>query len=267
MLHIFAGKVNGSPKENAKYFNTLSVEFEEKYAQFGERSIRYILSGDSSAKNVIVFVHGAPGSWNAFQEYMADSSLRSAAQLISIDRLGYGYSDYGQVEHNIDIHAQALNAVLSQNSFDSVVLVGHSYGGPIVANYAVEYPEKVKSILMIAPVIAPEAEREFWFNHILKLKLIRFLLPDYINVSVQEKLHHADALKEIEHTWRKLQAPIIHMHCDDDWIAPAAGNLEFSSQNIPKEYLTIETWEGAGHLIPFNSFDKVKHTILTLIKN
>ena len=49
-----------------------------------------------SQKNQIVFflifVHGAPGSWDAFKDYLTDEDLKSKARVVAYDRPGYGGS-------------------------------------------------------------------------------------------------------------------------------------------------------------------------------
>jgi len=255
--HYFADKVNGSKENNKEYFDELKIKYKEEYHNFQETQIRSITTGNFESRKLICFLHGAPGSWNAFDIYLSDSSLMSTAQLVSIDRLGYGDSDYRHADNSIQNQTDALHSVLNAHTFDSLYLVGHSYGGPIVGNYAARYPALVKAVLMIAPVINPDGEKDFWFNQILKWKPVAFLLPGYINVSVSEKLNHAQALREIENNWSVIQAPVIHLHCSDDWIAPSGVNVEYSKKNIPAELLEINVYEGDGHLIPFVNQSKV----------
>ncbi len=45
---------------------------------------------------LVVLVHGTPGSSNGFMDYLADSLLPEKAQLIALDRPGFGDSDYGK---------------------------------------------------------------------------------------------------------------------------------------------------------------------------
>jgi len=61
-------------------------------------SLHYVSTG-SDTLPVLVFVHGSPGSWNAFENYLKDSELLRRFYIISIDRPGFGYSDYGDAQH------------------------------------------------------------------------------------------------------------------------------------------------------------------------
>ena len=43
----------------------------------------------------LLFVHGTPGSWDAFKAYLKNKELLQYYRIISIDRPGFGYSDFG----------------------------------------------------------------------------------------------------------------------------------------------------------------------------
>jgi len=264
VMHIGGSTVRCSPEKTKTIFEEAGSSFESKYIPFENKSLRVITTGTKTGK-IICFLHGAPGAWNAFETYLLDSLLQSEAQLISIDRLGYGYSDYGNVEYSIIEQSASVEAVLNQFEYDSLLLVGHSYGGPIAGYLASQNPDKLIATLMLAPVIDPDGEKLFWFNGILENGIIKRFLPGFLNVSNTEKMTHARALEEIEDDWQKIGKPIVHMHCEDDWIAPYKENVDFSKNHINPKYLSLETWDGAGHLIPFNSFDIVKGKILSLL--
>src|ERR1700758_4782917 len=63
-----------------------------------DRHLHYVTVGDDSLAT-IVFVHGSPGGWNDFKYYLKDNTLRKKFRLVSIDRPGFGYSDYGHALH------------------------------------------------------------------------------------------------------------------------------------------------------------------------
>jgi pimeloyl-ACP methyl ester carboxylesterase len=63
------------------------------------RTMHYVRTG--LGKHLVVFVHGSPGSWDAFAEFMIDPDLIRSATLISVDRLGFGKSEPGQAEKSL----------------------------------------------------------------------------------------------------------------------------------------------------------------------
>lgn len=257
LIHFLGYYVNGNERYTKSFFSEEGVDYQHVMTNYKDRPVKSIFTGNKNSNQLICFIHGAPGSWNAFKTFQVNNELRQKSQIISVDRFGYGGSDYGHAEKDIEFQSLALIDHLKQFDFDSLILVGHSYGGPIAANMAAINPEKVKSVFMIAPVINPDTEKEFWFNNILKLPLIRFFLPAYVNVSVYEKLTHAESLQRIKAVWSQIKVPVIHWHCSDDWIAPAEGNIDFSKEYINEDILELEVWDGNGHLIPFNNVPKV----------
>jgi pimeloyl-ACP methyl ester carboxylesterase len=43
----------------------------------------------------LFFVHGSPGSWDAYKQFLEDSDLLKKFRIVSIDRPGFGYSQFG----------------------------------------------------------------------------------------------------------------------------------------------------------------------------
>jgi len=73
--------------------------------KIGEKTIRYIgAKAYDSNLPTVVFLHGSPGSSQDFYDFLLDSTLHSKANLIVVDRLGYGYSDFGNAETSISKH-------------------------------------------------------------------------------------------------------------------------------------------------------------------
>ena len=55
----------------------------------GGRPVHVVAAGDPALPPVL-FIHGSPGSWEAWQDYLADPELSSRAHLLAIDRPGFG---------------------------------------------------------------------------------------------------------------------------------------------------------------------------------
>ena len=52
------------------------------------RHIHYAVTGNDSLPTLF-FIHGSPGSWDAFAEYMKDSLLLQKFRMVSVDRPGF----------------------------------------------------------------------------------------------------------------------------------------------------------------------------------
>jgi pimeloyl-ACP methyl ester carboxylesterase len=109
----------------------------------------------------IVLVHGWTCNTTAWQEQMAD--LKDSYRVIALDLPGHGLSgapEGGALTMNI--YASAVEAVRVDAGLESIVLVGHSMGVPVISRYAIDYPEHVAGLIGVdgsfvpLPVFRPE---------------------------------------------------------------------------------------------------------------
>ncbi len=116
------------------------------------RKINYLAVGDNNLP-LVIFVHGSPGSLSAFIDFMADTNLLSRAQLISVDRPGFGYSNFGYAEPSLEKQSADLKPILEQHkNHRPIILVGHSLGGPVIARMAMDYPELIDGLVLVAGI-------------------------------------------------------------------------------------------------------------------
>jgi len=247
------------------YFAKRGVAAQIGYFDFEGRPSRYIATGTEHRRKLALFVHGAPGSSNNFFRFMADPALLAEAQLVAIDRLGYGESGLGLSETDLGVQARQLWRLAQHFPADTVVLVGHSYGGPIVGKYAMDYPAALTAALLLAPVNDPESEPIFWYSHFGRWRATRWLLPAALKVAADEKFGHEAALRAIAEGWARIQVPIVHVHGRKDGLAPLA-NIDFSRAHIPAEHLRLVYLEDTGHFLPWTDYELTKGLLLDLLK-
>lgn len=264
-INLMSPRFRMPDEKIGEVFEGKGIDYAIHTESFNGREIRWVEAGKMESGTLMLLFHGAPGGFGDYSAYMSDKNLTDQALMVNMDRLGYGYSSYGKAEPSVIKHAEAAKFVLDHYDPDTIILVGYSYGGPIAGAFAARYPEKIKSLLMLAPVNAPDAEKIFWFNPIINTKLATAILPKMIKVANVEKLNHADALEEIREDWAKIQVPVVHLHCMDDWIAPYEANTNWSRENIPAEQLRIIDWDGNSHFLPNQVQDKVKPVIQDLL--
>lgn len=74
------------------------------------------------------------------------------ANVIIYDRGGYGKSGQGPTARNVAQLSQELDAIVKTlPSNQKVVLVGHSFGGMIIRDWAVKHPAQLKGLLFVDP--------------------------------------------------------------------------------------------------------------------
>ena len=122
------------------------------------RRIRTVVAGDGPGP-LVVFEAGmsAPaGSWVHTQREIA-----AHARTLSYDRAGYGGSDPDPAERTLDRIVDDLVALLDVlGETAPVVLVGHSWGGPILRVLADRHPERVAGLVFVdATLVEAMTER------------------------------------------------------------------------------------------------------------
>ena len=111
--------------EMKKEFEQSGIQLTTVSREIDGRIMHYAKTG-SDTLPTLFFVHGTPGSWDAFAGYLQDSELLSHYRLISVDRPGFGYSDYGHPEH-LDRQSELISPLFYiLDNKKPIYLVGHS---------------------------------------------------------------------------------------------------------------------------------------------
>jgi pimeloyl-ACP methyl ester carboxylesterase len=189
----------------------------------------------------IVFVHGTPGSWEGWGRYLGDEDLQRRATLIAVDRPGFGDSK-GDVVPDLHEQARLLQPLLrgpdparAQLPVTTIV-VGHSLGGPIAAELAMDYPREVQGALLIAPSIDPVTEVPRWYNKAMTWwavdKLVTAFLDPELKAANLELMPLADQLKVMEPRWKSLPMPVTVIQGEkDDLVDPRTA--DFAARVLP----------------------------------
>jgi pimeloyl-ACP methyl ester carboxylesterase len=212
-----------------KYAKEITVQYFDHH----DISVRFVYYQNvNQSAPLIVLIHGAPGSSSAFMDYLKSPILTDNYSIIIVDRLGYGYSDYGRYAAISD-QSHAIIALIHsvQNVYQDVFIAGHSYGGTITAAIACFRPEFLTASVLMAPAIDPENEKYFWFSKLGKWKATRWMASGALKVATDEKYNHAKELKEWEDKWENINTPVLHIHGSNDNVVPFL-NLEFSKKKF-----------------------------------
>ena len=169
----------------------LASDIEEQYppvgsfsGKAGERTHYVDVVAPAASLPPILFVHGASG--NLLDQHNAYvDQLRGKARLIFVDRPGHGHSDRGQeAESNPSGQAARYLRLLDELKIDKVVLVGHSLGSASVAAFAVQYPERVKGLVFVAPATHPWPGGVTWYYDVASIPVIGHLFTETVLLPV-----------------------------------------------------------------------------------
>ncbi len=266
IVHQSCFRFRTSDKKSIELFNQYQVNNNIEYftPSKTDYKVRIVSTAEKKSDTAIFFIHGAPGAADGYYNYLKDATLLSKATLYSIDRPGYGYSRFGKSVTSIEEQTRITAEIIENLNENYVIVVGHSYGGPIAANASLK-TDKIKGVLMLAPAIDPENEKIFWFAYISKWKLTKWLVPGALGVAGDEKFTHIKELEKIKGRWKNVKVPIIHVHGTKDIVVPYE-NINFSKENFNEHYLQTIGLPGENHFLPWSQEQLVKDQILKLLK-
>lgn len=128
----------------------------------------------------LVFVHGASGNLRD-QQHAFQTVLQGRAQMLFVDRPGHGYSERGGSENDFpDGQADAIARLMDKRGIASAIIVGHSFGGAIVASFAVRHPEKTAGLLLLAPATHPWPGGVDWYYNVAANRWLGWLFSHAI---------------------------------------------------------------------------------------
>lgn len=254
-----------SDKKTISYFEKANLKCTIDYISnsLTDYKVRVISAGNHSEK-AVVFIHGAPGGADAFYSYLKDSTLLQNAKLITYDRPGYGYSGFGKAMTTVKEHAFIVKDIIDQYKLNNVIVVGHSYGGPIAA-YAPLVSSKINGALLLAPAIDPDHEKYYWIGNFAKWKLTKWVIPTALVVSADEKYTHEEDMRTLINDWQNVDVPVVNLQGNKDMLVPYE-NLKFCEDHFNPEYFTGKTIENENHFIPWTQKNFVVEEILSLLK-
>lgn len=255
-----------SDKEYSDYFSQKGLTSHIGYYKKDNRTIRYASSGNDTT-TTILFIHGAPSSLSYYRDYMTDSMLLQKASMFAVDRAGYGFSGLGKPEPSLEKQVQMIVPVLDSlnKTHHPVVIVGASYGTSIACRLAMDYPQLVDGLVLIAPSLAPGEEKVYWFTPMIETPLLNWAVPRMLQSANTEKIHHKEELTKMLPLWSNIKVPVIYLQGSKDELIYTT-NAAFAKSHLTQvPYLDIEMIPGRGHLIAFSEKKQIKEAILKMI--
>jgi pimeloyl-ACP methyl ester carboxylesterase len=111
--------------------------------------LHYLCRGEGKP---IVLLHGNPGLIQDFSLFVLDQ-LAQEYRVCIVERPGHGYSDRPQNEMVTSIvQARLLHGALQQLGIEQPVLVGYSWGSSVALAYALNYPDDLAGLVLLAPL-------------------------------------------------------------------------------------------------------------------
>jgi pimeloyl-ACP methyl ester carboxylesterase len=97
----------------------------------------------------LVFLHGYGESLLSWRLIL--DRFRQHYRLLAVDLPGFGLSDKPAGPYDFVAYRRWLGDLIEQESRGPLVLVGHSMGGQVAAGLALDHPDRVVALVLIAP--------------------------------------------------------------------------------------------------------------------
>jgi pimeloyl-ACP methyl ester carboxylesterase len=252
-----------SDEEIDAYFSDKTYKGVSDHYYVGKQRINYLTVGNDSLP-LVVFIHGSPASLSAFIHFMSDEELLKTAQIIAVDRPGFGESNFGYAEPSLQKQAMEIKPILEKHRAQRpIVLVGHSFGGPVIARMAMDYPELVDGLVFVAASIDPDLEPKEWFRAPLATPFLKWMLPRVIRASNDEIYKLKPELQKMIPLWPNVRAQsIVIQGLRDDFVHP--DNADFARKMITNASVKAVIVDSMSHFVPWSHPELIRDAILEL---
>lgn len=151
------------------YFNPEKQKIDESvrnispgnFVELSEGFVHYELSGAPEGE-LVVLVHGFSVPYYVWDPTV-DELVKQGYQVLRYDLFGRGLSDRPKNQYDLNFFVKQLEELTTAlNPGESFHLVGLSMGGPIVASFANQHPDSIKSVTLVAPEVLPVSEKEIF---------------------------------------------------------------------------------------------------------
>ena len=261
-----------------------------------EKSIRlstgidlsYVEHGYASGVPVIL-LHGYTDSWKSFEKVLP--LLPSNIHAFAISQRGHGNSSKPGNGYDSKSIAGDLAAFIMQKKLGPVIVAGHSWGGVVAQQFALDHPTLVKSIIIVSSAAAfndnpgiPEFVQEIkniqdsvsyqFVTEFQKSTIIKPIDSIYFNELISESrkvpLHVwksvANGIMQVDLVpgLHKIQVPVLIIWGDKDYICPKE-DQEIFLKEIKNARLI--TYEGTGHALHWEQPERFAADLVAFVQH
>lgn len=138
---------------------------EGQHIEVDGRDVHVLTRGPETAP-VVLMIHGASANAREFTTTLAPR-LEADTRILMADRPGHGYSERFDGADTLAAQARQMAGVLEQLApGQKAVVVGHSFGGAVALRVALDRPDLVSGLVLLAPVTHDwgDGSGTAWYN-------------------------------------------------------------------------------------------------------
>ena len=261
--------------------------------------MHYEHCGTDAAKNTLLLIHGNFASWRWWQPLLQHLPARYRAYAPELR--GCGDSSRPDSGYTIEQLAADIYEFTQALNLPAVHVVGHSLGGAVAMQFALNYPQKVRTLTLVAPAPAEgmaylksklphlRLTESTDFHHVMQtLNLNRMslhkalarmmpsikpnqdgfvtLLDDAAHMSPEAIVGFYDALTtwSVQEELPRLQVPCLVLWGSQDTIVEKAA-LERTVEALPQAQFVV--WDNVGHAPQLEQPEAFQQLLLEFIEH
>ncbi|OUD13906.1 alpha/beta fold hydrolase [Thioflexithrix psekupsensis] len=263
------------------------------FIQLPELNVHYEQAGHG--RMTVVLLHGNFASWRWWLPLLRDSSLEHYT-FYAPELRGCGDTDHPESGYSVEQLAIDLYQFVKGLKLSRFHLIGHSLGGAVSLQFALNYPQYLQSLFLIAPAPAegmPQLKRTLFgigaaeLNHLVRSldlsrpilkRAIKKMIPSLhqdsamLNALVDDAVRMSpealDGFVESLSTWNVLEqcgqltvSTLILWGEQDEIVSYDA--LVRMQEKMPHAQLVV--WTDVGHAPQLERIDEFKQLVLTFI--
>lgn len=178
----------------------------------GAGQLYYVVMGKPSTKTLL-FIHGSPGDWTAWEQLLMESALVEKYRIVVVDRPPFQGST--AAGGNLSKQSRSLKRLM-ETECQPCTLVGHSYGGALALQLAVDFPQHTNAVVSLAGTVAPDYQTPKWYNALAQSSWLTPFLTEGLLASNKEMLALAQDLDTLIPALNTLDIPFYFMQGGND---------------------------------------------------
>ncbi|MEO0570481.1 MAG: alpha/beta hydrolase [Bacteroidota bacterium] len=257
--------MRSSSKKTKHYFESKGVDYIDATVHVNGHNIHYIQTGRKDAQT-LVFIHGSPGAWSAWQGYLSEERFVKEYRVIAPDRPGFGFSDFRKSLNLSDQAALLNNFLKGLSNGKPVTLIGHSYGGPLIVKMALDDPNGYDNLVILAGALDPDAEKKERWRKPLTWFPLKYLVPGALKPSNDELWMLKQDLIDLKPELQQLKEKVFIIHGTNDKLVPYSNVPFMEKEFVNVDSLEVTTLENERHFIVWDREALIKEKLLNITK-
>ena len=244
-------------------FEAVDVQLFTETIDAANFKLHYAKTG-SDTLPTLFFVHGTPGSWMKFGKYLQDKDLLKKYRMVSIDRPGFGYSQFGEAR-NLEEQSTIISVLLKKlQNGKPIYGIGRSFGGPMIVRLAIDNPGLFSGLVLLAAALDPATEKNYPWRPVLFKTPFSFFVPGAWRVSNEEQYYLKRDLEKLAEGFSTITCPVHILHGDKDGMVPVSNATYGKKMLVNAKLLYLSIIPGAHHHISDDNYDLVKDLLMNL---